>query len=52
MFSLFCRTVKRCEVVSDGMIFVKNCAEKNNFRLKIFGIETVTRTRALPRITP
>lgn len=53
MLSLFCRTIKSYEVVSDGMIFVQNCAEKSKVCLKIlFDIEAVTRTRALPRIAP
>jgi len=53
MLSLFCRTIKSYEVVSDGMIFVPNCAEKSKVCLKIlFDIEAVTRTRALPRIAP
>jgi len=42
-----------CEVISGGMILVQNFAEKSKFCLKIlFGIESVTRTRALPRMAP
>jgi len=40
-------------ISSDTTVFVKNFAEKSKFCLKIlFGIEAVTRERALPRIAP
>jgi hypothetical protein len=53
MLSLFCRTIKSYEVVSDGMIFVQNFAEKSKVCLKILlDIEAVTRTRTLPHIAP